>query len=190
MRRIDYVIGIDPDCEKSGVAIIDARGGRLKYLASLSFPMLIDTIMQEARQYELENARYMVAVEAGWMISNHWHVNPGDSKQLAATKGNAVGRNHETGRKIVEMLQWLKIPVQEIRPLRKGWSGNDKKVTHDELQYFIPGMPGRSNQEERDAILMAWTYAGLPVKMAPKKTDHPGKPGKKIAGKTGKNLFS
>ena len=44
--------------------------------------------------------------------------------------------------------------------------GKDRKITAEELKAFT-GVTGRTNQEGRDAALLAWEYAGLPIKMRP-----------------------
>lgn len=87
----------------------------------------------------------------------------------AAKKGEHVGRNQETGRKIVETLLHYGIKVIEQSPLRKCWQGKYGKITHEELKRLCQ-MSGiefnrpRSNQEERDAALLAITCSGLPIK--------------------------
>ena len=43
------------------------------------------------------------------------------------------------------------------------WNSKDGKITHEELAKFT-GITQRTNQEGRDAALLAWTFAGLPVK--------------------------
>jgi hypothetical protein len=43
------------------------------------------------------------------------------------------------------------------------WHGRDGKITQEEIAAFT-GIDGRHNQEERDAALLAWIYAGLPIK--------------------------
>lgn len=90
-------------------------------------------------------------------------------KQAGLEKGEHVGRNQETGRKIVEMLRHYGIQVMEQSPLRKCWQGKDGKITHEELKRLCQ-MSGiefnrpRSNQEERDSALLAITCSGLPIK--------------------------
>lgn len=69
------------------------------------------------------------------------------------------------GRKIVEMAKHYGLTVDEVKPLRKCWRGREGKITHEELAQFIPGLPKRTTQDIRDAALLAWTYAGFPIKM-------------------------
>ena len=41
-------------------------------------------------------------------------------------------------------------------PLKKVWKGTGGKITQAEILRIIPGFPKRSNQEVRDAALIAW----------------------------------
>ena len=77
-----------------------------------------------------------------------------------------VGANHETGRKIIEMCEHYGIEVMPHAPLVKCWKGKDRKITHEELASFT-GIMGRTNQDARDAGLLAWTFAGLPIRIKP-----------------------
>lgn len=160
MRKPEYIIGIDPDCDKSGFAWLEVKSRAIR-LYSLTFPELIDKLLHG--RGAIPNT--IVVVEAGWLSESHWHLTRWDNARLAAAKGNAVGRNHETGRKIVEMCRHRGIPVYEQKPLRKCWKGKDGKISHQEISQFIPNFPNRSNQETRDAALIAWNWAGFPIRM-------------------------
>jgi hypothetical protein len=162
-KKYTYAIGIDPDCDKSGVCELHTSG---KYLAvySFSFPELLDYLWDKR---ETCDAPFVVVVEAGWLCASNWHVKYYDSKEAAAKKGNDAGRNHETGRKIIEICKHWGIEVEEKKPLRKCWKGDQGKITHEELTRFygMPELPKRTNQEVRDAILLAWNYSNLPIKI-------------------------
>lgn len=78
--------------------------------------------------------------EAGWLNRSNWHLLCRDSKAAAAAKGNHVGRNHETGRKIAEMCEHWQIPFSLVRPLPltarggiKQWRGKGGKITQEEI---------------------------------------------------------
>jgi hypothetical protein len=162
--KADIIIGIDPDVNKSGVARLE--GNRVE-LSSLSFPMLIDFLMR-LKGAELNGGpRAVIVVEASWKISHNWHAHRGDTKGTIARKGNDAGRCHEVGRKIVECARYYGLEVVEKLPLKKIWKGKDGKITHEEIKAFMP-IGRRSNQEERDAALLAWDYAGLPIRITTK----------------------
>ena len=152
--------GIDPDTEKSGLAIL--KDGELA-VSTLPFPQLVETIIIKARQWESEGYEVQVICEAGYINHAHWHILPKDTKAIAAAKGNAAGRNHEVARKIIEMLEHHHITTHAVKPLRKQWKGHDRKITHEELCNVcrtakVTFSAKRSNQEERDAALLSIVY--------------------------------
>lgn len=166
-QQVSLVIGIDPDADRNGVATL-TRESRQLTADTMTFPDLLDYLRYMQAQAATANNNLRVIIEAGWLNKTHWHVGYKDSAQAAAAKGNAVGRNHETGRKIAEMCEHWAIPHELIKPLplRAGgvnlWRGKDGKITAEELT-AITGLRGRTNQEARDAALLAWVWAGLPT---------------------------
>lgn len=156
MRKI--IVAIDPDVNKSGFAFLEVKT-RILTTVALPFPELLDHLLHVRAAYR---DQVIVLVEKSWNTSHNWHTKPGESWKVSAAKGNSTGRNHEVGRKIVEMCKHYGLEVVEKTPLKKCWSGPEGKITHKELSYFT-GLEGRTNQEERDAALIAWNYAGLPI---------------------------
>lgn len=150
--KVKTIVAIDPDVTKSGVAVIDVEQKTVETL-SLSFPDLVDHI------YDIQDKDSVrIAVEAGWMNKPNWHCAP--SLAAAANVGNRIGRNHETGRKIVEMCEHKGFSVSLIKPLGKRWKGSNGKITHCELESVLKGLKialnrKRTNQDERDSILIA-----------------------------------
>ena len=163
MKKYDVVIGIDPDVDKSGVAFLETDLWMLE-TTCLTFADLLDYLRTE-RDKAKENGKFLVVVvEAGWLNKAHWHIGKGGSAVRAAAIGNHTGRNHEVGRKIVEMCRHYGIEVVEQPPLRKMWKGRDGKITNEELQHLAI-ITDKTNQEARDAALIAWEYAGLPIRI-------------------------
>jgi hypothetical protein len=163
VKKADIIIGIDCDVDKSGVAFLEVKTKRLE-ATTLPFPELLDYLKQELSNAEKSGVSIILVVEAGWLIKSNWHVSGSDNRRTSAAKGNAAGRNHEVGRKIVECARYYGYEVIEQIPLRKHWKGKDGKITHEELHYFT-GIMGRTNQESRDAALLCWHYAGLPIRI-------------------------
>lgn len=170
--KVDYVIGIDPDVEKNGVAFLECSTKRLE-VTSLTFPDLLDFLRSTQRKAEVLQKNFRVIIEAGWLNKAHWHLTSKDTKQSAAAKGNAAGRNHEVGRKIAEICSHWQLPHELMKPLalKMGgvnlWKGADGKITHEELAAFT-GITGKTNQEGRDAALIAWTWAGFSMRILKK----------------------
>ena len=159
--KFDNVIGIDPDKVKSGVACLKPSTRQME-LSNYSFPILLEYLQYAKKKSEELNESLVVVVEAGWMNAKScFHTAQGKQAEKIAKD---VGANHETGRKIIEMCEHYGINVIAKAPLAKCWKGKDKKITHEELASFT-GIMGRTNQDARDAALLAWVYAGLPIKI-------------------------
>ena len=159
----DYIIGIDPDVDKNGYAFLDMDTRKVN-VDTATLPVLLDMVDVIQSTALATDKRLTVFVEAGWLIQSNWHLTFRDSKQSAAAKGRSAGRNHQRGMDIVEMLQYKGISVVQVPPLQKVWRGKDRKITHEELTAIV-GEVKHTNQEGRDAALLAWVHAGLPVKM-------------------------
>ncbi len=158
--KYETIVAVDPDVDRSGVAFLQT-GDRRIHVESLSFPALLDAILEGVNG----GRKIAVVVEAGWLNRSNWHLSRYETKQSAASKGYDVGRNHETGRKIVECCKHFGVEVIEHIPLRKMWKGRDGKITQVEIMQFVPGLPKRMNQDERDAVLLAWSFAGYPIRV-------------------------
>lgn len=160
-QHYDIIIAIDPDTEKSGVAVLEPATRHIEAM-SLTFPRLLDFLCRQDIRAKAEGLTLAVIVEAGWLVhKSNWHGTDGHRAERIAKN---VGANHETGRKIVEMCRHWGIHVEELHPLQKMWRGKDGKITAAELEE-ITGITSRTNQDERDAALLAWVWAGLPVRI-------------------------
>lgn len=148
---VRLIIGIDPDVEKNGVATVDKQTNKMQ-VSTLAFPQLIEYLKDKSKDCTI-----LVLIEAGWLNHSNWHLSPKITIQKAAQIGNATGRNHEIGRKIAEMCEYYKIPYKLIKPLKKIWRGTDGKISAAEFSR-ITGCSSRTNQEMRDAGLIAWFY--------------------------------
>lgn len=161
------VIGIDPDVDRSGIAVLELPSRNIQATA-LPFADVLDCLRSQQRRCEITGSCLMVVVEAGWLNKGNWHVCRNDSRQMASAKGVGIGRNQEVGILILELCHHWQIPCVGLRPLplRIGranlWSGKDGKITAEELRQ-VTGLTARTNQEARDAALLAWSWAKLPV---------------------------
>ena len=162
--KYDRIIAIDPDVDKSGVAELEVATRRL-IISTLAFPALMDYLQYMKNLTQERKETLCVVVEAGWMNAANWHTSAVKSISVAAKTGQNTGRNHETARKIAEMSRHYGLATEEVKPLRKHWKGSGGKITHEELEYITGSLDRRSNQEGRDAALLAWWYAGLPIRV-------------------------
>ncbi|TVT77643.1 hypothetical protein [Acinetobacter colistiniresistens] len=134
------IIGIDPDLEKSGVAI---RWADALSLNNLTFVELKDLIERE------KSAIKKVVVEAGWLNGKaNYHYRPNQTKTEGERIAKNVGENHATGKLIVQLIESMGVPVQQLKPTRSKLNAKDFNR--------ITGWEKRSNQEQRDAAMLVW----------------------------------
>ena len=165
--KADFVIGIDPDTERNGYAMVDVATRKVN-IATAKLPVLLELVDIIQSTALATDKHLKVYVEAGWVNHPNWHLGFRDSKQMAAAKGKALGRNHQRGMDIVELLQYKGIDVTPVAPLKKVWRGKDRKITQEELAAIVGQELPRTNQEGRDAALLAWVMAGLPIRLSTK----------------------
>lgn len=164
----DVVMAIDPDIEKSGVAIL-YLGDKLINVKNLSFHHLLEYISHTYHKSVADGCSIVIIVEAGYLNkASSWHIHGGDNSRIAAFKGESVGRNKQVGKLITEYCQHHGMNMIEQRPLKKIWGGRDKKITHEELNTLLTNAGintiKRTNQETRDAVLLALNHAQIPLK--------------------------
>ena len=152
-----YTIGIDPDVTKNGVAIVEKETKHLE-CAALTFADTLDYLQWVASRASEVGAAVKVYVEAGWLNNSNWHLRREDGKSVVAKKGVSQGRNEQVSRLLGEMCEHYGLEWFYIRPLEKHWRGPGHKITHDELCRVTGMIYGRTNQEMRDAALIAWAY--------------------------------
>lgn len=158
MARYDVYVGIDPDREKSGVALLNRKEGLWEIdVMCMTFPDLLDWLIGFRCHKSV-----IVVVEAGWKVEkSNYHPYQGRRAEKIA---HDVGANHETGRKIVEMCRHWGIEVLEQHPLKKIWRSRDGKITAEEFRQ-VTGYSKKCNQDARDAGLIAWYAADLPMRV-------------------------
>ena len=166
------VVGIDPDVERNGVATLDTATGKLA-LQTLDFAHTLDYIRNlhdlhlqaaaKAATTDGHGCGLVVVVEAGWMNHGNYHTRQWHGRQASASIGRDQGRNEQTSRLIGEMLRHWGVPYVFKKPLTKMWGGHDRKITAAELEALTRQRLGRTNQESRDAALLAWTHAAMPM---------------------------
>ena len=170
MTKYKTIIAIDPDASQSGVAEVKTETGEIA-VYKLGIADLLKYLVDKYYDHQLtKEETTKVVIEAGWMNESNWHIlNKYMTARKAAAIGRSVGMNHQTGMIIEQICKdYLELPTELQRPLKKCWRGKDGKITQDEMQQLTghPKLP-RMNQDQRDALLIAWTHAGLPMKMKP-----------------------
>lgn len=164
MIREGYILGIDPDVERNGIALLDCQQKRLEYVGTLRFPDVIRYFDSLSASDEYKPLKVVIEDSD---ISTNWHYNTKDRAGVIAAKGRSVGMCHATIRHLKECAVACGLDVVMMRPLRKCWKGKGGKITHLELAQFATGLPKQTNQESRDAVLLAWCYADFPMLIKP-----------------------
>lgn len=157
-----FFIGIDPDCEKSGVGIV-YRDTRQVLTYKYSFWQLLGFL----RAAKATEQNFVVVIEGGWLNKSNWHASYATRKgvAVAAEIGRRTGMNHQTGILIAEMCESMGIDCMVAKPLRKCWRGRDGKITQAELAKITGQKLPRMSQDQRDAVLLAWVHSDLPIKL-------------------------
>lgn len=158
MVKIDSVVAIDPDVDKSGVAIV----GKDKKVEAycLDLPDLIRFLINKRDKGD----KFRVIVEASFKISHNWSANKKLSKAAISSIGVRIGRNHQIAHDVIAFCKTLDIDCVPMRPLVKHWRGSNGKISHKEITRFMD-IKGRTNQEKRDALLLGWVYLNHPIRV-------------------------
>ena len=171
--KYDRIIAIDPDARESGVAELEIKTKEIRVYKITFTRLMMFLNLQTIDLIAEEKQRIKVVIEAGWLNESNWHITGKYmSARKAAAIGRSVGMNHQTGMLIEEMSKdYFKLPTELQKPLKKCWKGKDGKITQEEMTEVTgkEKLP-RMNQDQRDALLIAWVHAGLPIRLKPKKT--------------------
>lgn len=170
------LVGIDPDTKASGWAVIDLSD-RTVHLETLPFMDILALLTEWRREvddhYLDESYSYRFVVEDIWTVAHNWHVSPRDNRLTISKKGYHIGRCSMVGQLIYEAIGAHFFPRIAQPPLRKVWRGADGKITHPELLELcekldlklLPSKQKQTNQEERDALLLAIHHIATPIKL-------------------------
>lgn len=174
MEKHPLLIGIDPDTQASGWACLDlsTRTLHLETIPFFDIVRLLDEWKSEVEEKYLdEEYSYRFVLEDVWSTSANWHLSRLDSRQVIAKKGYSVGRCAMLGELLRDCITDHGFPLICQHPLAKIWGGRDRKITHESfvIQCKIHRITlddkhlKRTNQEERDAGLLAMYHLGTPI---------------------------
>lgn len=140
-------IGIDPDLQKNGVAIME--NGQYKEIISLSFPELLELI------FESKNDTGVLFVVEDVNKNKPTYFRGKMNQAVSNNISQKVGMVKAVGQKIIEMLEFNNVPYELCPPLK----GTLKKCKEDaKLFTRLTGWQGRTNADKRDAAMMIYKY--------------------------------
>jgi hypothetical protein len=138
-------IGIDPDTDKNGVAMKVNKEFLLYNFDFFSLYELLKNLKENQRFFDSEIKVY---VECGFLNKGNRHKQVDKSLEFNGKISERVGANHEIAKKICEMCDSLNLDYEQVRPTRSKINSIDFKE--------LTGYEKRSNQEQRDALMLIW----------------------------------
>ena len=157
-----HIIGIDPDSKASGCAILDLATRELT-LSTQPFFLLMELLDDFRTSEMMLKRKTLVVLENAYGTTHNWHYSPKDTRGTIAKKGYSIGLCAQTYNLLLSYTMQKGLDYIEQSPLVKLWRGTDRKITHEELVAYCKrncitlhaANQRRSNQEERDAALLA-----------------------------------
>jgi hypothetical protein len=139
MKIKKFMIGIDPDVDKSGIAW--QQGDDIQ-LYNYTFFELFERL----KYYKERTEKPTVYIECGFLNKSNWHTKASSNIAFNAKIGERTGANFETAKKIIEMCEYLEIPFIKIQPTKSKLNATTFKQ--------LTGITTRTNQETRDAFML------------------------------------
>jgi hypothetical protein len=138
-------VGIDPDVDKSGCAV---KCGKVFNLYNLNFFELYEKLKTLSDNSKENNIPIEIYIECGFLNKGNRHKLNDLSNAYNSKIGERIGANHEIAKKICEMCEYLNLDYKQIRPTRS--------KTNSDFFKQITGYDKRTNQEQRDALMLVW----------------------------------
>lgn len=143
-----YYIGIDPDIDRSGVAVWDSQEKEFYFLNTLDFFPLFHFLYNEFHPIH-QNKCALLRIEAGFLNKSNWHGGAKFSGSANTEIGRRTGINHATAMLIEKMAKDIGIDYELVKPTKS-------KV--NDANYFkkLTGYTKQTNQEKRDAAMLVY----------------------------------
>lgn len=139
--KSSFLIGIDPDIDKSGVAW---KVGDEINLYNLTFFELFEML----KYYKEREVKPMVYIECGFLTKGNWHDKAGANNAYNKKIGEHTGENKQVAKKLCEMMDYLDIPYVKVKPTAHKLNAVSFKA--------ITGISKRTNQDQRDSCMLIW----------------------------------
>lgn len=146
-----YVIGIDPDSDKHGVAIyVDGELTELKTMTLVELYLYAMDLMTERDQYGHKSLFIIEDVLANKFV---YARNNKGNKAVTSKIAMAIGRCQQSQFELMRVLDHFRAQYELIKPTKFNWAKNKAQFEK------VTGWTGRSNEDTRSA---AWFgYLGL-----------------------------
>lgn len=150
----NFVIGIDPDVKKSGIAIFENKKlVELKNLSLTDFYMFCENIVEHFDYCSDELDKPTFVIEDGNIISGLYNRNKNNNNLVQHKISEHVGANKQRAKDLIEIAEFFGIKTIRQKPRKGNWS--DKKAMFES----VTGWKGRSNPETRSAAFFGYFFA-------------------------------
>jgi hypothetical protein len=153
------LIGVDPDVTASGYASLAInkfevdceipnswQTTRELKIHKLKFFEMFDALTTLKKMTKLEGYTAKVYIESGWLNQkSNWHVF-GKGENVASRIGTKVGANHQVGKLIAEMCEYLGLEYELVQPKTAKYSIRQFRM--------MTGYKGKLDQEGVDSALL------------------------------------
>ncbi len=146
MTASKTVIGIDPDCKKSGFAIF--VDGNLKDLKKLNFSQ----VMLEASSGSFKDAIFIV--EDANQIKTIYKKNRNLDPVIQSSIAQKVGKNKQIATCLIDLLRFYNFKVKEVKPMSGNWAKAKMKKQFE----ACTGWKKRSCEETRSAAYFGYMF--------------------------------
>ena len=147
MKKTKYVIGIDPDCKKSGLAFFN--DGKLTHLENVTLIEFAEYCKRLSTSCGVET----FVIEDGNLISGLYSRNKFGNQSVQHKISERVGANKQRATDLIAIAEHYGIKVVRQKPRKGNWA--DKKPKFQE----VTGWLGKSNPETRSAAFFGYFYA-------------------------------
>lgn len=145
-----HIIGIDPDCDRSGIAeIIDNK-------VQVGSYNIIDTVLYKLTELKTlsKTKEIIIFIEGSWLVKHVYKRYSGENQYVKDNICTKIGRNHEIGIVIYEFAKHYGLNTITVPPIR-GKKLNELQIITKLTKNNLIGVFTKTNQEERDAINIA-----------------------------------
>ncbi len=149
-EQIEYVVGIDPDCKKSGFAFYKA--GRLVALRNYDFAEYAEKLQVVFKENGITPDNCILVIEDGNMIKTIYAEHRDSRPNVYAEKARNVGRVQEMATCMIILAEYFGYTVYQEKPQKGNWAPADMTAQFK----AATGWKKQSNPETRSAAFFGF----------------------------------